>query len=388
MATPFMFEDEDSLSMYQQAMMQRAGGRRKRFDEYYRCYPLAMMPGPDQSNANHGGKIFLPSSALDKLTRMHISYPMLFELINGAKEKVTHAGVLEFTAEEGKVYLPYWLMQTLLLETGDLLQIKSTDLPPGTYIKLKPQSTAFLDITDPKAVLERAFGNFSCLTVGDIFSFSYNDNIYEIEVLEVKPQTEALAICTLETDLSVDFDEPVGYVAPTKPTQKTGAPEGGKIHTKGTMSQAINYDSIAPSSGQAATGAKAVSSHFAISGQRLGNKRSNKNSGTSTPSDAPPTTANVAPARNGNGPQPLRLPPGKLFFGYEYVPPPKERKPEEQNQDRKTFFKGKGQNLRGKVVDADAQAEADSTQGNDQPQPKAEDGGELRGGRTLRDTRR
>jgi len=68
-----------------------------------------MLPGPERESANHGGKIFLPTSALEKLTRLHISYPMLFELVNGRKEKQTHAGVLEFTAEEGKIYLPYWV---------------------------------------------------------------------------------------------------------------------------------------------------------------------------------------------------------------------------------------------------------------------------------------
>ena len=65
-------------------------------------------------------------------------------------------------------------MQTLLLEPGDLLQIKSTDLPPGQFIKLQAQSTSFLDISDPKAVLENAFRNFSCLTKGDVFTFAYN----------------------------------------------------------------------------------------------------------------------------------------------------------------------------------------------------------------------
>lgn len=94
--------------MYRNAMM-RGGARPRRFDEYYRCYPIAMMPGPERNEANHGGKIFLPASALDKLTQLHITYPMLFELINGAKGKSTHAGVLEFTAEEGRCYLPFWV---------------------------------------------------------------------------------------------------------------------------------------------------------------------------------------------------------------------------------------------------------------------------------------
>ena len=83
-----------------------------RFDEYYRCYPVVMMAGPDRNHVNFGGKVFLPPSALDKLTRLHITYPMVFELINGAAGKSTHAGVLEFIAEEGRIYLPQWVRLT------------------------------------------------------------------------------------------------------------------------------------------------------------------------------------------------------------------------------------------------------------------------------------
>jgi ubiquitin fusion degradation protein 1 len=101
------------MAQFQHAMLHR-GGAPRRFDEFFRCYPVVMMPGPEREDANHGGKVFLPPSALDKLTRLHISYPMIFELINGAKdEKKTHAGVLEFIAEEGKIYLPYWVRISL-----------------------------------------------------------------------------------------------------------------------------------------------------------------------------------------------------------------------------------------------------------------------------------
>jgi ubiquitin fusion degradation protein 1 len=51
----------------------------------------------------------MPPSALEKLTRLHITYPMLFELFNGQTDRTTHCGVLEFIAEEGKLYLPHWV---------------------------------------------------------------------------------------------------------------------------------------------------------------------------------------------------------------------------------------------------------------------------------------
>lgn len=34
---------------------------------------------------------------------------MLFQLINESVGKTTHCGVLEFTADEGIVYFPYWV---------------------------------------------------------------------------------------------------------------------------------------------------------------------------------------------------------------------------------------------------------------------------------------
>lgn len=40
---------------------------------------------------------------------LHIDYPMLFELYNAAEERVSHCGVLEFIAEEGMIYMPYWV---------------------------------------------------------------------------------------------------------------------------------------------------------------------------------------------------------------------------------------------------------------------------------------
>lgn len=67
-----------------------------------------MLPGNERTDVEKGGKIIMPPSALDHLTRLNIVYPMLFKLTNVSKNRITHSGVLEFVADEGKVYLPYW----------------------------------------------------------------------------------------------------------------------------------------------------------------------------------------------------------------------------------------------------------------------------------------
>ncbi|KAF7586571.1 Ubiquitin recognition factor in ER-associated degradation protein 1 [Aspergillus hancockii] len=362
MFRPGYYDDDPMDGVFSSSIL-RHGGATRRFDEYYRCYPVAMMPGPERENVNHGGKVIMPPSALDKLTRLHITYPMLFELHNGARERLTHAGVLEFIAEEGKIYLPYWLMQTLILEPGDLVQVKSTDLPAGQFIKIQPQSTSFLDISDPKAVLENAFRNFSCLTKRDVFTFAYNDQVYEMAVLETKPANNTNAISVLETDLEVDFAPPVGYEEPQRPsgtsTPRSGVsatklPSGGLLHPHGTMAQSINYAAIAPESTDAAAGAKAVSSNFLVGGQRLNAKKGSKapTPKPSTPTPGAPTNPqHPPPARRTNGTMPLRLPPNQLFFGYAIKPVKKRDEGGQVIEDEKPRFQGTGQTLRGKKKD-------------------------------------
>ena len=43
------------------------------------------------------------------IARLNIVYPMLFKLTNKKADRMSHSGVLEFVADEGKVYLPYWV---------------------------------------------------------------------------------------------------------------------------------------------------------------------------------------------------------------------------------------------------------------------------------------
>ena len=45
---------------------------------------------------------------------LHIDYPMLFELHNPSAGRTSHCGVLEFIADEGMIYLPYWVCSYII----------------------------------------------------------------------------------------------------------------------------------------------------------------------------------------------------------------------------------------------------------------------------------
>jgi ubiquitin fusion degradation protein 1 len=114
-------------------------------------------------------------------------------------------------ADEGAVYMPYWMMQNLLLTEGDIVTLRSAALPKGRFVKLRPHSKEFLDISNPRAVLEMTLRSFSCLTVGDTVPIHYNGRVHAIDVLEARPGD---AISVIETDCEVDFAPPLDYVEP------------------------------------------------------------------------------------------------------------------------------------------------------------------------------
>ncbi|PAV76206.1 hypothetical protein WR25_21346 [Diploscapter pachys] len=182
-----------------------------RFSAQLRAYTITLFPNFDSQKCheiNYGGKILLPNSVLDQLVRLNIQYPMLFKITNPELSTFTHCGVLEFSAQEGQCFLPEWMMYQLCLAEGSMIRIESANLPKAKDVKLKPQSTDFLAISNPRAVLEVELRKFACLSKDDMISVQYADQILRFLVTEVKP---AAAVCIIECDVNLEFDAPEGY---------------------------------------------------------------------------------------------------------------------------------------------------------------------------------
>ncbi|KAF6012398.1 hypothetical protein HII12_002554 [Brettanomyces bruxellensis] len=314
------------------------------FEDYFRCYPIAdMSDASSKIEANYGGKVFLPQSALNKLTMLNIRYPMLFKLTSETSKKSTHSGVLEFTAEEGRCYMPQWMLDTLQCQPGTLVKIQTTDLPLGSFVKLEPQSVDFLEITDPKAVLENALRNFATLTVGDIIQLHYNNQIYKIKILEAKPDSESQGICVIETDLETDFAPPVGYVEPDYKKQKEEnakirrekALDAPALRGEGSMAKQIHYDKLLRASED--NDIKFKGTGIKLSGKKVTKTSENKDADKS-----------IDKLDLSGSCKPLNLPDGYLFFGFPVVPYKDDVEEAEEKRKEKVdvSFKGEGHTLR------------------------------------------
>ena len=276
------------------------------------------------------------------------------------------------------------MMQTLRLDVGDMIQIKTTSLDLAKQVKLQPQSVNFLDISDPRAVLEKAFRNFAALTKGDVFNFEYNDEVYDVAVLDVKPDSPKKGVSMIETDVSVEFAPPVGYVEPSPAgagatsssargsgtsTPRSGAnlPAGGLLHSQGSMARDINYEAMANA---------APITNFVGEGQRLSARKAtgaSNNNGKSSTAPAANAGSNAdAPKRRAGGAVPLRLPPNKLFFGYEIKPVKTAADKEaEAEATRQPHFAGQGQTLRGALKKKDDVGKGNGGGGVDREKKKA-----------------
>jgi ubiquitin fusion degradation protein 1 len=188
----------------------------------FRCYSVSIL---GRAEVEEGDKVILPASFFERLTRAEVQFPMQFRAVNPALGCATHCGVLEFTAVEGRVFVPHWVMQSLLLAEGAFVDVRNLQLPKARLVKLRPQTKDFIELADPKAFLEHQLRLFSCLTKGDtvvIFHEGLRKN-FHVDVLDLKP---ADACSIIETDLTVDFAAPLDYVEPVRPAAAASPASG------------------------------------------------------------------------------------------------------------------------------------------------------------------
>lgn len=93
---------------------------------------------------------------------------MIFKLMSTLDVKETFVGVLEFIAPEGTCMIPNWLYEQMGFKDYDdggvMVNIMlENHLPKGTMVKLQPHETAFIDLSDPRAILENELRNYLCL---------------------------------------------------------------------------------------------------------------------------------------------------------------------------------------------------------------------------------
>ncbi|KAH0789535.1 ubiquitin fusion degradation protein [Histomonas meleagridis] len=173
------------------------------FNDNFRCKcVLSIRPELEQS-----ARILLPESVLDTIMQrnQHISV-MFFAIRNTALGISVYAGVDSFTAQQGTVFIPFWMMEYLQVNEDNTVRVSLTSLVPATRALFQPQDDAFLNLPNPRVILEYSLRQHPCLTQGTILNIEFNNKIYRLKVLKTEPKS---AVQILHADVICDFATPV-----------------------------------------------------------------------------------------------------------------------------------------------------------------------------------
>eukprot|EP01125_Pyxidicula_operculata_P019065 TRINITY_DN6884_c0_g1_i1.p1 TRINITY_DN6884_c0_g1~~TRINITY_DN6884_c0_g1_i1.p1 ORF type:complete len:330 (+),score=64.47 TRINITY_DN6884_c0_g1_i1:591-1580(+) len=139
------------------------------------------------------------------MNKLEVSFPMIFELSNMSRNKITHVGVMDFSADINSAIIPQWILDNIDCKEGDFVLARYVNhLPKGTYVKLEPtQEEEFAKIEDDyKPILESVLRSFSSLTIGDVIQIYFNDSVFRFKVLDTAPET---SIQINDVDLEVEI---------------------------------------------------------------------------------------------------------------------------------------------------------------------------------------
>jgi ubiquitin fusion degradation protein 1 len=161
-----------------------------------------------REDVEKGDKILLPSTMLQKTVDIKINRGiMVFCVQNTDTNKQTYCGVLEFVAEPGTVYLPGWMFENLQLYEGQRVNVTLiNDIKTASFVKLQPHKTEFIDLPNPRALLENELRNFTCLHEGDTIRIRLpTKKTFDIDILQLRPDNDYKACCIINCNMEVDF---------------------------------------------------------------------------------------------------------------------------------------------------------------------------------------
>lgn len=180
--------------------------------------PLIYHPSCNNPYLNDSGKIILPASVLKKIMDSSgntVFSPISFTLVKNGEEIIS-VGVEEFSAEEGFVYLPSYIMETCWLPIDSDIVVRYHKPVKGQKITLEPHTTTFIDSeAKEKTFLENYFKKcYPVLSKGSTILIRHNDDEFYINIADTSP---ADIISTVDTDLIVEFAKPLDYTPPPPP---------------------------------------------------------------------------------------------------------------------------------------------------------------------------
>ncbi|KAK6083022.1 ubiquitin fusion degradation protein [Seiridium cupressi] len=183
----------------------------------------------DRSNP-YSSNFGQPQHAFYADSQQQLPNPLMFRLVNKANGNVVHAGIREFSAEDGEVVLSSYLAEALGIDSDTIpngsngttseeaidltedrkgsapvIAIHAKHLSKGTYVRLRPLEAGY-NPDDWKSLLERQLReSFTTLTNGAFLEVrGVKGETFRFLIDKFQPEEDG--ICVVDTDLEVDIE--------------------------------------------------------------------------------------------------------------------------------------------------------------------------------------
>ena len=185
------------------------------------CFSYACSIVPEQiaRQLKCSNKILLPDTILHDISNNdNITFPLFFNIQNKENKLNRVCAVHEFTAPPGVCNIPFYIMNELGISEGENIILESVSPVKGSFLKLRPHKTEFIELGNPKAILEKVMSkDYPVVHEGRTIAIHHKElnKTYYIDVLETQP---APVVQITNSDINVDFDKPLDYVEPKPPS--------------------------------------------------------------------------------------------------------------------------------------------------------------------------
>ena len=139
-----------------------------------------------KDNIESSNNVILPPDLLEEiLASKYENY--FFKIKNSELGIYTYVGVMEFSAEENTIIVPFWLYEYLAVNDSSVVELELVDnIIKGQKIILEPLDEEFFKIPEYEAVLEGVLSKYSVLQYNSVIKINALDKTYAIKINDIE----------------------------------------------------------------------------------------------------------------------------------------------------------------------------------------------------------
>ena len=139
----------------------------------------------DKDTLENTNSIILPRQFLEYIVKKKID-KYFFKVVNKDLGITSFCCVMEFTAPDDHVILPFWLMEYLAVDENSKLEVELVqNIIKGSKVILEPLDKEFFDIPESDAILEVVLSKFSLLQYNSVIKINIMDKKYLIKIKDI-----------------------------------------------------------------------------------------------------------------------------------------------------------------------------------------------------------